>query len=277
MTTSAQLRETVGINRSKAPFEEVYFDVQAEIDLTKHPGGIDATDDLVALCDIDATDWVLDVGCGVGMTPVYIAKKTGCRVTALDLRMPMIQRAVERATREKMGGQITFIVADACHLPFAEESFDVVMAESLFALIENQAGAMAEAVRVTKQEGAVGIAETIWWKTPTAELMTHLTQNFGRMIHVHFPVEWVQLLLSAGLHDIKEHNFPINLRSESVSRVQRMGLRHVLRVWRRFFRLVFTQPKYRRFLKEAISEPVELMRYWGYGVYVGKKVTDQRN
>lgn len=271
MTSVAHSAKSATSDQPNAPFEELYFDVQAEIDLTKHPGGVDATDDLVALCDIDATDWVLDIGSGVGMTPVYIAKKTGCRVTALDLRKAMIQRATERIAREKMGDQITCVVADAYHLPFVEGRFDVVMAESVFALLAHQGTAMAEAVRVTKAHGVVGMIETIWWRAPTADLLAHLTENFGRMVHVRHPAEWVQLLKQAGLHEIIEHNYPINLRSESMGRLRRIGLRHILRVWGRFFRLAFTQPNYRRFLKEAISEPVELMRFWGYGVYVGRK------
>ena len=38
-------------------------------------GGIAATQELVDLCHIDANKYVLDVGCGVGVTPCYIVKK----------------------------------------------------------------------------------------------------------------------------------------------------------------------------------------------------------
>ena len=106
-----------------------------------------ATNELIDLCAIDSTKHVLDVGCGVGMTPAYLVQQTGCRVIGLDLRSSMVRRAVERANRQALGGRATFVVADARYLPFQPNTFDVVMAESVFALIAEQDRAMAQCVR----------------------------------------------------------------------------------------------------------------------------------
>ena len=43
---------------------DTLFQLQADLDFTKHLGGQTATDRLVELCQIDRADCVLDVGCG---------------------------------------------------------------------------------------------------------------------------------------------------------------------------------------------------------------------
>ena len=48
--------------------EMKFFDFAAAVGLTKHIGGMDATRQLVDLCQIEAGKYVLDVGCGVGVS-----------------------------------------------------------------------------------------------------------------------------------------------------------------------------------------------------------------
>ena len=74
MVVAEQMPEVHPAGKTVTAFEEVYFDVQAELDFTKHPGALDATNELIDLCTIDSTKHVLDVGCGVGMTPAYLVK-----------------------------------------------------------------------------------------------------------------------------------------------------------------------------------------------------------
>ncbi|MEN8242296.1 MAG: hypothetical protein ABFS17_10275 [Chloroflexota bacterium] len=46
--------------------EKSFFEYAAEVGLTKHLGGLTATDELVYLCQISPESYVLDVGCGAG-------------------------------------------------------------------------------------------------------------------------------------------------------------------------------------------------------------------
>ena len=61
------------------------FELSAVLGATKHLGGMKATNELVELCNINEKSYVLDVGCGVGLTPVYLAKKIRCRMMAVDI------------------------------------------------------------------------------------------------------------------------------------------------------------------------------------------------
>ena len=58
-------------NNSSSP---TYLDIQAEVGITKHYGGYTASEKLYQLCHLDAANEVLEVGCGIGIGPVNIAK-----------------------------------------------------------------------------------------------------------------------------------------------------------------------------------------------------------
>jgi len=48
-------------NSSTIPDEHVYFYLQAKVGLTKHIGGVKATNELIDLCEIKQGNHVLDV------------------------------------------------------------------------------------------------------------------------------------------------------------------------------------------------------------------------
>jgi len=49
------------------------FALEAEVGLTKHIGGFGATAELIELCHLDKAEYVVDVGCGAGVTSCYLA------------------------------------------------------------------------------------------------------------------------------------------------------------------------------------------------------------
>ena len=71
---------------------------------------------------------ILDVGCGAGFFSILLAH-SGHQLTGIDLTPAMIAQARELAELEAVN--CTFMTADAEQLPFAEGSFDVVIARNL--------------------------------------------------------------------------------------------------------------------------------------------------
>jgi len=67
-------------NSMSAEIARDYFEFIADLGMTKHYGSMEATRELVEMCRIGDGKYVLDVGCGVGATPCYLAK-----VAAKDL------------------------------------------------------------------------------------------------------------------------------------------------------------------------------------------------
>jgi arsenite methyltransferase len=255
-----------------ADFADVYFAMLAEMDYTKHLGGQQSTDELIEMCHITEDSYVLDIGCGVGVTPCHIAKTFGSRVVGVDLREAMVQRARERAEREGVGERTEFRVADAQELPFDDETFDVVICESVLAFLSGREKAMGEFVRVAKPSGTVGINESTWIKEPPPELRAQVTRSFEGHLEVQSPEEWRELLGSSGLKDIAAKTSPIAAGSEISSRLRRLGgVKGVARIMARMPSVLIKRPVYRSFVKDAFSMPKELFSYWGYGIYVGKR------
>jgi arsenite methyltransferase len=248
------------------------FDFQAEVGLTKHVGGLKATEELVELCHIDEGTYVLDVGCGVGVTPCYLARRHGCKVVGVDISERMIERSKERANREGLEHRVEFRVADAQSLPFEDDLFDVVIGESVTAFPEDKQRAVNEYVRVTKPGGYVGLNESTWIKTPPpAELVEWVSQDLSGNAEVLSADGWVGLLEGSGLADIIVRTYEINPRGEAAGVIGRYGLREMLGVWRRSLSMYVRNPASLATVKAAGAMPKNAFEYFGYGIYVGRK------
>ena len=132
--------------------EATYFGIQAYAGITKHGGSLSATREFIQLCHIKKDSLVLDVGCGVGATSCYLAKKIGCRIVGVDIREDMVARAKERAQRETNGHLVEFVVMDAQDLPFEDGTFDAVISESVTLFVGDKRRALNEYVRAPSLE-----------------------------------------------------------------------------------------------------------------------------
>lgn len=255
--------------------EDRFFDFAAEVGLTKHLGGLSATDELASLCLIGKESYVLDVGCGAGQTACYLARQYGCRVVGIDILPEMIARSKERAAREKLSGEVEFRVADAQDLPFEDALFDAVITESVTAFPEDKSRAVKEYARVVKPGGYVGLNESTWLKyPPPPEMEAWVSQDVGATVKPLTQEAWTGLLTEAGLTSIFVRIGAIDTQTEAKGILQRYGAGGMLRILLRTLRLYLRNPNYRKFVKRINQEgiqPDSLEEYFGYGIYVGKK------
>jgi len=255
--------------------QPTFFDFAAEVGLTKHIGGVEATQDLIQLCHIGEGSYVLDVGCGVGVTPCWIAKKYGCRVVGVDINPRMVERSRERARREKVADRVEFRVADAQDLPFEDGLFDAAITESVTAFPEDKQKAVGEYARVVKPGGYVGLNESAWLKIPPPpEVVAWAKQDVGATVQPLTPDAWAGLLGAAGLSEIVVKIYPVDTKVEAQGILQRYGLAGMLRVMGRMLLLYARSPAYREFVKgvrQGGLMPENLTEYFGYGLFVGRK------
>ena len=255
--------------------KQTFFDFAAEVGLTKQLGGLGSTEELIELCHIGEDKYVLDVGCGAGVTPCFIAKKYGCKVVGVDILEKMVESSRERATRERLTDRVEFRVADAQDLPFDDDLFDAVITESVTAFPEDKQKAVKEYARVTKPGGYVGLNESTWMKVPPPpELIAWASQDLGATVKPLTSGEWIGLLEGAGLNDIVVRTYEINVQDEAKGILRRYGHGGMLRILCRTLSLYVRNPDYRKFVKEVREggiTPENLDEYFGYGVYVGRK------
>jgi len=250
-----------------------YFALQASWGLTKHMGGLAATRQLAETCHIDNNSYVLDVGCGVGITPCYLAEVYGCRVMGIDLSEMMIQRSRERAEKKKVTGKVEFRTADASNLPFGDGQFDAVITESVVAFSKDKQKVLDEFARVTKPGGYAGINEVTWLKTPPASMVKYLGNALGGAEFLTAE-GWRSLFEKAGLSDVSAESFKMNAIRQWSSEVQQIDWGDFLNAYKSLFTLFFRDPDLRKWIWSIMFPPpsvFSLFRYFGYGIYAGRK------
>jgi ubiquinone/menaquinone biosynthesis C-methylase UbiE len=94
----------------------------------------------------------LDVGCGAGVMATELASH-GLRVAAVDTVLPMLQLTEERAIRLGLEGSISVTLCDARRLPFASQTFDLVVALGLISWLDSPLAALTEMARVCRPGG----------------------------------------------------------------------------------------------------------------------------
>ena len=160
-----------------------YLDLQARIGISVHLGGWPATRRLLSLCRVAEAGEVLDVGCGIGVGAVGIAREFGCRVVGVDTSPQMVEWARRRARAAGVGGRVSFAVGDVLALPFEDGRFDVVIAESVLAFVGDKQMAIAEMVRVARPGGYVGLNEGyLLTETPPPRVAELARQIGGAMV-----------------------------------------------------------------------------------------------
>jgi arsenite methyltransferase len=254
--------------------QQTFFDFAAEAGLTKHFGGLGGTQELAGLCHVDRDSYVLDVGCGVGVTPCFLAQRYGCRAVGVDIRPKMVERSEERARCEGVADRVEFRVADAQDLPFEAGLFDAVITESVTSFPEDKQRAVDEYVRVTRPGGYVGLAESTWFRVPPPpELVAWVSQDVGACVQPLTADEWAGLLENAGLQDITVRIYPVQVKKEARLLLQRYGCGGMVGSALRMVVMYCRNPAYRAFVKSVRGGivPENLEEYFGYGMYVGRK------
>jgi SAM-dependent methyltransferase len=256
--------------------QQTFFDFAAEAGLTKHFGGLEGTEELAGLCHIGEGATVLDVGCGVGVTACFLAKRHGCRVVGVDIRARMVERSEERAQREGVADLVEFRVADAQDLPFDDNLFDAVITESVTSFPEDQQRAVNEYVRVTRPGRYVGLAESTWLKVPPPpELVAWASQDVGASVQPLTADEWAGLLQNAGLQNVTTRIHSVDAKKETGLLLRRYGCGGMVGTMLRALAMYIRNPAYREFVKgvrQGGVVPKNLDEYFGYGMYVGRKV-----
>jgi ubiquinone/menaquinone biosynthesis C-methylase UbiE len=95
-------------------------------------------------------DHVLDVGCGHGTTALWLAARTGCQVTGIDLSEVKIGYA--RAAGAGNAG-CDFEIGSATALRFEDAAFDAVWSQAALYQVLDRPRALAEFRRVLRGDG----------------------------------------------------------------------------------------------------------------------------
>ncbi len=130
-----------------------YFDLST----TDKPEGFVAAcqrwnEHMLSHSGINADSKVLDVGSGNGNTAIWMAQKTGCQVTGIDLSQVRVDNARNKAAAH-LDLRINFEKISATELPFADGSFTHVWSQATLYHVHDRTQALAEIHRVLEENG----------------------------------------------------------------------------------------------------------------------------
>ncbi len=121
---------------------------------------------LAAFGHVKSTEKVLDAGCGVGGSSIFLAKQIGCSVTGITLSLQQVERAQANAAAIEMKNKPLFQQANYTTTPFADDSFDVIWALESAVHDPMKHGFFREAQRILRPKGRIIMGEYIKTKVP---------------------------------------------------------------------------------------------------------------
>jgi ubiquinone/menaquinone biosynthesis C-methylase UbiE len=125
------------------------------------PGGKEYTLTAGNLAGLNAKSKILDIACGRGVASITLAKKYGCKATAVDLLSDLIEDGKKIASAEGVGKNINFIAADFNTLHFPKRSFDLIIAEGGALSYIGKDSGLKRAYSLLKKNGYIEVSDLI--------------------------------------------------------------------------------------------------------------------
>jgi tocopherol O-methyltransferase len=102
---------------------------------------------------------ILDAGCGVGGSAIWLAKTSGVEVVGITPVLSQVERAQRFAREQQVSNLVSFQQADYTRTSFPDASFDVVWAVESVCHAADKRAFYTEASRLLKPGGRLGVVE----------------------------------------------------------------------------------------------------------------------
>ena len=146
---------------------------------------------------------ILEVGVGTGLTLPYYSGSA--RVFGIDFSEPMLNKARQRVAEERLAHVEGLEVMDAERLEFADESFDVVVAQCVVNTVPHAEVALDEFARVLKIGGEMVLLNRVGAEAGPRLAFERLFQPIARRLgwQSDFPWQRFARWLEATPYDVR--------------------------------------------------------------------------
>jgi len=139
--------------------------------------GLQATERLAQIADIERGTIILDAGSGLGGPSRYLASTYGCRVVGVDLSLSFVAVAQLLAQRTGLNALVSYQTSDLLALPFPDSGFDVVWTQHAVMNISDRERVYREFRRMLRPGGKLAFYDVL---------------ATDANLELHFPVPWAE-------------------------------------------------------------------------------------
>jgi tocopherol O-methyltransferase len=170
---------------------------------------------LANIAGIGAGQRVLDAGCGLGGSSLWLAGHRGAHPVGITTVEHQVRMARVIAARRSLSDKVRFVQADYTATPFADGSFDVVWAFESLCHAAEKAAFYREAARVLRPGGRLVVAEYVR-ASRTCDSAAQLL--FGEWLEgwaipdLYTSDEHLTAASNAGFHDAKLRDYTWSTR-----------------------------------------------------------------
>ncbi|MGI9463509.1 MAG: class I SAM-dependent methyltransferase [Aestuariivirgaceae bacterium] len=173
-----------------------------------HYFGTDAVNQAIPAAAIDASSRVLDVGAGLGGPARYLADRTGCKVTALELQDDLNDVATALTRRCGLAANIDHVCADVLAWDAPADSHDAVVSWLALYHIADHTALFGQIAKALKPGGSLYVEDLYGLGEFTSDELQHV-RNMLYGQNLPSRQRYIADLEAAGFKDIAFTNMTV--------------------------------------------------------------------
>ncbi|HAC64355.1 MAG TPA: SAM-dependent methyltransferase [Cyanothece sp. UBA12306] len=171
-----------------------YYGRSGNYKINRRQAQIDLIEELLIWAKIEKVTNLIDAGCGIGGSTLYLADKFKAKATGITLSEVQAARATQRAENANLQATVDFQVANALNMPFPDNNFDLVWSLESGEHMPDKNQFLRECYRVLKPGGTFILAT--WCHRPTNSLAGELTWDEKRHLQEIYRVYCLPYVIS---------------------------------------------------------------------------------
>lgn len=243
--------------------------------LTTHPGGFASTRTIAQRIGLKSHMKVLDVGCGMGYSSVFLAKHYEAEVMGIDPSPELVDKAKALHSSAGKAGSVSFQVGDASNLLFEDDQFDLVLCQSVLLFIHDKEKALREMCRVAKPGGYVGLVELCTIPGPLSDAVQDFFARPEFQAEVKSADEYRHFLTGQGLVLAHDEERSLSFREHLLEEVRYFSplgaVLHTLEVVHKALVSPTFRQDFFQLLQLIRDWPKDLQSQVGYCILLGRK------